>query len=120
MTFTKRPYRLYNKIQNYDWGTKNENAFIPKLTGTKIQEGIPYAELWIGAHPKAPSEIEFDGKRVALNEAVKLFPIESLGKKVAKKFSNQFPFLLKVLSADRALSIQTHPNKEQGSQSSFI
>ncbi len=111
--FYRQPYKLYNKIQNYDWGTKDEEAFIPKLLGIETEPGIPYAELWIGAHPKAPSEIEFEGKRIPLNELVRKFPVECLGSYCAVKFSNQFPFLLKVLSAGRALSIQTHPDKAQ-------
>ena len=111
--FEKRPYKLYNKIQNYDWGTKDGDAFIPKFIEAEIKSGVPYAELWIGTHPKAPSEIEYEGKRITLNEIIQEYPSECLGNYVFKKFSGQFPFLLKVLSAGRALSIQTHPNKDQ-------
>jgi len=111
--FIPKPYKLFNKIQNYEWGTKNENAFIPKFLNIKIQKDIPYAELWIGAHPKAPSEVEYYGERISLNKLIKEFPKECLGNYVSNKFSNRFPFLLKILSAERALSIQTHPNKQQ-------
>lgn len=108
-----RPYKLFNKIQHYDWGTKDENAFIPKLLGTKAEPGTPYAELWIGAHPKAPSEIEVAGRRIALDEVISRYSLECLGKYVSGKFAGKLPFLLKVLSAAHALSIQTHPNKNQ-------
>ncbi len=108
-----QPYKLFNKIQNYDWGTKDNDAFIPKFLGIKPEHDVPYAELWIGAHPKAPSEIEIDGKRFPLDKIIAEYPLEFLGEYVSKKFDNKFPFLLKVLSAERALSIQTHPNKEQ-------
>jgi mannose-6-phosphate isomerase len=111
--FIPKPYRLFNKIQNYEWGTKNENAFIPQFLNLKIQRDIPYAELWIGVHPKAPSEVEYYGERISLNNLIKEFPEECLGNYVSNKFSNQFPFLLKILSAEKALSIQTHPNKRQ-------
>jgi mannose-6-phosphate isomerase len=111
--FTPQPYKLYNKIQNYDWGTKNENAFIPKLLGIVAQPDMPYSELWIGAHPKAPSEIEIDGKRISLNDVASAHAKECLGEYTSRKFDRKFPFLLKVLSAARALSIQLHPNKSQ-------
>jgi len=108
-----QPYKLFNKIQNYEWGTKNEEAFIPKLLGVKPVKDLPYGELWIGAHPKAPSEIEIEDKKYSLNWVIDNFPEEVLGKSVAKKYGGKLPFLLKVLSAARALSIQLHPNKKQ-------
>ncbi|MGD1007071.1 MAG: mannose-6-phosphate isomerase, class I [Ignavibacteriaceae bacterium] len=108
-----KPYKLLNKIQYYEWGSKNENAFIPNLLGIPAVSDLPYAELWIGAHPKAPSEIEIDGKSYPLDKVIEQFPVEILGKYASEKFDRKLPFLLKVLSAARALSIQTHPNKEQ-------
>jgi mannose-6-phosphate isomerase len=111
--FSSKPYKLFNTIQNYEWGTRNEAAFIPRFLGIPVEPDTPYGELWIGAHPKAPSKIEIDGTRVPLNDVVHAFPAECLGAYVCKNFSNTFPFLLKILSAARALSIQTHPNKSQ-------
>jgi mannose-6-phosphate isomerase len=113
LKFCAQPYRLINKIQHYEWGTKDDNAFIPHLLGIEPIKNMPYAELWIGAHPKSSSEIEIDETKYSLREVIDKFPIECLGKKVALRFNNQLPFLLKVLSAARALSIQTHPNKTQ-------
>jgi len=111
--FVPRPYKLFNKIQHYDWGTRDAHAFIPGFLGIEPQPDTPYAELWIGAHPKAPSEIQIDDRRVPLNEIIAEFGRESLGDYVSKKFSGKLPFLLKVLSAAEALSIQTHPSKDQ-------
>jgi mannose-6-phosphate isomerase len=108
-----QPYKLYNTIKNYEWGTRNEAAYIPHFLGTKAGPNTPYAELWIGAHPKGSSEIEIDGARFPLNRIIEEYPAECLGAYVCKNFSNTFPFLLKVLSAANALSIQTHPNKSQ-------
>lgn len=113
MKVERKSYKLHNKIQHYDWGTKNEEAFIPNFLGIKPVLDETYAELWIGAHPKSPSEIVIDDTNYNLNEVIELFPNEILGEKVAAKFNNKLPFLLKVLSAARALSIQTHPNKQQ-------
>lgn len=107
-----RPYLLTNSIQHYAWGTTNEAAFIPKFLGRPVEPDTPYAELWIGAHPKAPSHVLADGKTIAINEWISRFPERLLGQRVAEQFDN-LPFLFKVLSAGQALSIQTHPNKKQ-------
>jgi mannose-6-phosphate isomerase len=113
MNIIPKPYKLINKIQHYDWGTKNESAFIPELIGINAIKDLPYAELWIGAHPKASSEILINGIQYPLNKIIEEYPLEILGKFTVDKFDNKLPFLLKVLSANNALSIQTHPNKEQ-------
>jgi mannose-6-phosphate isomerase len=109
----RRPFKLFNKIQHYDWGTRNNDAFIPRFIGSPVVPDLPYAELWIGAHPTAPSDILVEDRRTPLNKAIEDAPLEILGESVARKFENKLPFLLKVLSAGTALSIQTHPNKEQ-------
>lgn len=108
-----QPYRLFNKVQHYDWGTRNKDAFIPRFLGVNPKTDIPYAELWIGAHPKLPSEIEIDNVRIPLDSLVASFPDECLGAYVRNKFGGTFPFLLKILSAANALSIQIHPDKSQ-------
>ncbi len=109
---SSKPYLLKNKIQNYAWGTKNEEAFISQLLGTVAEKDLPYAELWIGAHPKAPSEIMDGEKSYLLSDIIESYPAEVMGKKVTDKFGSNLPFLLKVLSANTALSIQAHPNKK--------
>ena len=108
-----RPYRLHNRIMDYAWGTKDVCAFIPRLLGIPAEPGKPYAELWMGAHPKAPSEIDLGGRRVPLDEAIAKAPQAILGPRVAARFGAKLPFLLKVLSAGQPLSIQAHPNKAQ-------
>ena len=108
----KRPYILYNAIQHYEWGSMGEDAFIPKLLDFPAKD-IPYAELWIGAHPKLSSKLEIENELVELIKVISDHPVDILGRRVSEKFNNQLPFLLKVLSARKALSIQTHPNREQ-------
>ena len=107
-----KPYKLVNHIQNYEWGTKGKNAFIPNLLGFEAEDK-PYAEVWIGSHPKLSSEILMNGLATNLETIIEKCPNEILGEKVTKKFGNKLPFLLKILSANQALSIQTHPNKLQ-------
>ena len=108
-----QPYKLLNAVRHYEWGTRGKNAFIPKLLNIKAEKDKPYAELWMGAHPKASSKIRIDDKTIDLAEAIRNYPIEMLGKKTAKVYLNSLPFLFKVLSANEALSIQAHPSKRQ-------
>jgi len=108
-----RPYRLENRIQPYAWGGRGEAAFIPRLLGIDVVGEEPYAELWIGAHPKAPSLVLLDGGRMPLDRLIEWHPEVILGERVARRFGGQLPFLFKVLSAARPLSIQAHPNKPQ-------
>ena len=108
-----RPYRMHNQIQHYAWGTRDQDAYIAHLLGNEPEEGVPYAELWMGAHPKAPSTIELeDGRTVALNMWIKAHPNAILGREVAERYG-KLPFLFKVLSAGQSLSIQAHPTKAQ-------
>lgn len=110
---TPRPYRMHNQIQHYAWGTQGEDAFIPNLLGFNPDPDKPYAELWLGTHPKAPSNIELaNGSLVALDRWIADHPKATLGEDVATRFGG-LPFLFKVLSAGQSLSIQAHPTKAQ-------
>jgi mannose-6-phosphate isomerase len=112
-TIDARPYRMKNQIQTYAWGTRGSQAFIPRLLGIDPQTDTPYAELWMGAHPKAPSHVELeDGRTEPLDQWIAAHPEATLGRAVADTYGN-LPFLFKVLSAGQALSIQAHPSKAQ-------
>ncbi len=100
---------LKNTIQNYAWGS---NTAIPEILG-EAQSGEPQAELWMGAHPKAPSSVVCDETSIALNEYINSNPTDILGKTTAEKFRNKLPFLFKILAAEKPLSIQAHPNLSQ-------
>lgn len=107
-----KPYPLFNTIQNYSWGSRGKHAFIPQLLGIEAESSKTYAELWIGAHPNAPSQILLDRNKYPLNKVINTYPELILGMTVSQKFSRELPFLFKVLSAREALSIQTHPDKK--------
>jgi mannose-6-phosphate isomerase len=107
------PVFLRNKIQNYDWGTRNEDAYIPRLLDMEPVKDLPYAELWMGIHPNAPSEALFNDVYLGLDELIRQFPEKILGVSNSRTFQNKLPFLFKVLSAGEALSIQAHPSKSQ-------
>jgi len=116
MRLTARPYRMENGVQPYSWGARGKTAFIPQLLGIDPAGNEPYAELWIGAHPTLPSGVLLDAGRVPLDQLIARCPEMILGEAVAARFGGQLPFLFKVLSAAEPLSIQAHPNKEQGKQ----
>ncbi len=107
-------YRLENKIQHYDWGSRDA---LKELFGIENPESLPQAEIWMGAHDKAPSSVIVTNKKGIEKSSIINFieqdPAGVLGKNVSKRFGGTLPFLFKVLSADRPLSIQSHPNKEQ-------
>ena len=104
---------LKNPIQDYAWGSR---TFIPQLIGELTPANTPQAELWMGAHPKAPSQVLCDSEWISLAELIQENPEGILGDSVAKKFSNKLPFLFKVLAAAKPLSIQAHPNRDQARQ----
>ncbi|MBN2061589.1 MAG: mannose-6-phosphate isomerase, class I [Deltaproteobacteria bacterium] len=101
---------MHNTIQEYKWGSK---SFIPALMGIRPLEQKPQAELWMGAHPKAPSKIIQDGVEKSLIDLFNESPEQMLGSSVARRFSDTIPFLLKIIAVDRPLSLQTHPNRSQ-------
>lgn len=98
--------RLENPVQPYAWGSLTA---IPALLGRE-PTGTPQAELWLGAHPSAPSQVVGDGGLdVVLAEA----PAALLGPAVVARFGPTLPFLLKVLAAGQPLSLQAHPSLAQ-------
>ncbi len=111
-----RWYRLDNTVQPYAWGCRGAQAFIPRLLGCAAVADQPFAELWMGAHPSAPSRVVVGEHTLSLRDWVAADPGAVLGQPVAAAFDGAFPFLFKVLSAADVLSIQAHPNREQARQ----
>jgi len=104
---------LKNTIQEYAWGSCTA---IPELLGNDSPASTPQAELWMGAHPKAPSKVKCNGKWQSLLELIDKNPQGILGEKVAQKFKNRLPYLFKVLAAGKPLSIQAHPSLGQAKE----
>ncbi len=91
-------------IRRYDWGSPTA---IPELLGIEA-DGRPAAEIWFGAHPDDPSAIALPGMTLA--DLIDDDPHGALGAAVVQRFGARLPYLLKVLAADRPLSIQVHPS----------
>ncbi|MER7684002.1 mannose-6-phosphate isomerase, class I [Streptomyces sp. NPDC097610] len=100
--------RLENTVRPYAWGS---TTAIPRLLGVE-PTGEPQAEMWMGAHPGAPSRTA----RGPLDEVIGEDPEEELGRAAVAKFGPRLPFLLKILAAGAPLSLQVHPNLEQAKE----
>ena len=100
-------------IQPYAWGS---HTAIAELQGRPSPTAGPEAELWMGAHPSAPSWVERPAGRTTLDLVIAADPAGELGEQCAARFGGRLPFLLKVLGVDKALSIQVHPSRKQAQE----
>ncbi|KAI0269431.1 mannose-6-phosphate isomerase [Gloeopeniophorella convolvens] len=117
MSQPTRVFKITPTVQQYDWGklgTSSKVAVFAQSAGLSefsVDESKPYAELWMGTHPKSPSLVSSSGETLAnyLSKHPAL-----IGQKVVEKFDaadGNLPFLFKVLAIEKALSIQSHPDK---------
>ena len=98
--------RLTNVIRPYSWGSRTA---LPELLGT-APTGEPQAELWMGAHPGAPSTLDRGNGPQPLNALIDADPEGELGTATVARFGPTLPFLLKILAAGEPLSLQVHPD----------
>ncbi|KAJ7975743.1 Mannose-6-phosphate isomerase [Quillaja saponaria] len=119
----KKLQRLKCSVQNYDWGCLGPDSQVARLfarnSASQFQPEMPYAEFWMGTHDSGPSFLIPSGDNAGLDgsESVTLKSWLSknpsvLGVKVMEKWGSDLPFLFKVLSVAKALSIQAHPDME--------
>ena len=71
-------------------------------------------QLWMGTHPKGPNYVLLPGnKGHLLSDYLDKNPY-LVGEALQQRFkSSGLPFLFKILSVEKALSIQMHPTKVQ-------
>lgn len=101
--------RLTNTVRPYAWGSVTA---IPALLG-EAPTGDPQAEMWIGAHPGAPSHLDRGHGSTPLSTVIDSAPTQELGQAAVDKFGPRLPFLLKILAAGAPLSLQVHPDLTQ-------
>ncbi|MEE1929310.1 mannose-6-phosphate isomerase, class I [Streptomyces sp. TRM 70351] len=101
--------RLVNTVRPYAWGS---TTAIPELLGQE-PTGTPQAELWMGAHPGAPSHVDRGTGPQPLSEVIAADPAGELGTAAVDAFGPRLPFLFKVLAAAAPLSLQVHPDLGQ-------
>ncbi|KAJ6561175.1 mannose-6-phosphate isomerase [Mycena vulgaris] len=111
-------FKIIPTTQKYDWGKIGTSSKVAqfasasKIPGFTLEDSAPYAELWMGTHPKSPSHVL--ESNAVLSDHLAAHP-ELIGKRVAGRFDasgGNLPFLFKVLAIEKALSIQTHPDKQ--------
>lgn len=100
---------LIGNLKNYEWGKLGLDSKVASLAklnheSVEIDNEKPYSELWMGDHVSGPSLVKDTKKelgQVLTNDSSLVAGLDKL------------PFLFKVLSIEKALSIQVHPNKPQ-------
>jgi mannose-6-phosphate isomerase len=94
-------------VRGYAWGS---TTAIQAMLGAE-PDGTRAAELWFGAHPDDPAPVP--ALATTLDRLIESDPAGLLGADTVERYGPRLPFLLKVLAADRPLSIQVHPTVEQ-------
>lgn len=89
--------QLIPVVKDYAWGIRGKDSRVARYALESgcidsVDPAAPYAELWLGTHPSGPATFS-DGSTLRDVCGVEL------------------PFLFKILSAGKALSIQAHPDK---------
>jgi len=110
---SEKVFQLLPRVQNYAWGKYGSNSKVAELISSaypeiEIDAKNKYAELWMGTHPNGPSVKRSTGE--SLKDILLANP-ELLTTGIASKYGD-LPFLFKVLSIRKALSIQAHPDKK--------
>ncbi len=98
---------IHGTVMHFPWGTADA---IPAILGVP-GDGRPFAEYWLGAHAVGPSRA--DG--VPLDELIAA-DASILGPVATRQFGGRLPFLMKILSARHALSLQAHPARAQAAE----
>ena len=91
-------YKLVCASQNYDWGKPANSSLVAEAlreNDISVDNSKSYAEYWMGTHPNGPSKIIKNGKEILLSEEI----------------NGQLSYLFKILSINKPLSIQMHPDK---------
>lgn len=97
-------HKLKCGFQNYLWGISggqpsSVSRFVLRQ-GDLINQNKEYAEYWMGTHPSCPSKIVTSETSISLIDYLKSnFNLDEL------------PFLFKILSISKPLSIQVHPDQ---------
>ncbi|MFG0605154.1 mannose-6-phosphate isomerase, class I [Vibrio mimicus] len=104
--------KLNNPIKNYAWGCAD---LLPDLFNVENKDAQPLAEVWMGAHPGGSSTLTFDENELTLADFIALDKPAILSSMTDKHFG-ELPYLFKILTAQKALSIQVHPDKSTAQQ----
>lgn len=82
--------RLINRTQGYEWGS---TTTIPRFMGAD-PGAAKVAEVWMGTHPSGPSQVD-----------------DGAGARSLAQVAGELPLMMKILAADKPLSLQVHPTR---------
>ncbi|KAJ1351706.1 hypothetical protein KIN20_007825 [Parelaphostrongylus tenuis] len=102
-------HKLICTVQNYAWGKPGSQSTVAALVrdgqhSDYVDDNKPYAELWMGVHSNGPSKIAESSEDLSTH-------IKNHPDTVAPHENGTLQFLFKVLSVNKALSVQSHPTK---------
>ena len=105
-------------VQTYAWGKIGSSSLVArqkKGASSKwaLDEASPYAEYWMGTHPNNPSYISGTDELFCVYLARNT---SSVGVVPDGYDKDNLPFLFKILSIGKTLSIQVHPDKDFASE----
>lgn len=100
-------FEINPSVRSYAWGSRTA---LPELCGYPTPSPHPVAEYWFGAHATSPATVPGGG---GLDEWIVAAPGRELGEQVCDEYENRLPYLVKLLAAEEALSLQAHPSEEQ-------
>lgn len=118
MPSAQKIIRLRGSTQEYDWGKQGSASLVAHL-GTnaagsdfKVDEKKSYALVWMGTHQNGPAHF-FSDPRKSLLDLISSDPKYYLGDASSQKWpeTKHVPFLFKILSIEKALPLQFHPDR---------
>ncbi|MEZ4988456.1 MAG: mannose-6-phosphate isomerase, class I [Saprospiraceae bacterium] len=104
---TAAVFPLQGVVQHYAWGG---TEYLPQLLHLSNNDAIPFAEYWLGIHPKGTATVMLPNTHEPLSAFLASRPA-MLGSSTLATFGT-LPFLFKVLDVASMLSIQLHPTIE--------
>lgn len=106
------PIRFEPILKRLIWGGRR----LGTVLGKPIGEGDDYAESWEVADHRQGQSLVASGPLAgqSLNELVRTRGEELLGPAIVQRYRDQFPLLVKFIDARQSLSVQVHPDDEQG------
>ncbi|KAJ5267135.1 hypothetical protein N7478_009943 [Penicillium angulare] len=106
--------QLQCDCKNDPWGKKGGESLAGRLwsqmpDASPLDQSQTYSEMWMGTYPSVPSRLASSGE--LLQDHIKNNP-ELLGSRFCDRYSTEVPFLPKILSFEKALPLQLHPDKK--------
>ncbi|CAJ0577104.1 unnamed protein product, partial [Mesorhabditis spiculigera] len=107
--------RLDCHVKEYAWGKKGEGSEVANLFAAGhceflVDKFSPYAELWMGTHPDGAARLA-SSKQLLSSFIAKQAADCQFNNNLRKDV--HLPFIMKVMSIAKTLSLQVHPTKEQ-------